>query len=367
MPQAQLSRYYAQTRAAEKIVVVDLAFLGDTVHLIPALWEIKRHYPQAALHVLTSPVGAEVLQLAPCADHVWPLEIHPDKRTWREHWQVIRALQREKFDVAFNFNGTDRTTILTGLTGARCRIAHAAGRTHFWNRWLVANWVPKQDPDLPVFEQRRQVLSACGLALESPRWDLKVPGEARRWAEQTVPEGAVHVSINSNNPLKEWPLSNHAALLKALWAERPALRVVASASAKERERERLRELATIVDDARLQLLPANLTIAQLAAVLARCKLHVGPDSGVMHLAVALEVPTISFFREQGAYKSWLPIGAAHRVITMPCGCIDHHAAPCEKLGRAECLARIEPEHVAELIHKLLDSLNGFPEPTAPRV
>ena len=73
--------FYTQTRVAKKILVVDLGFLGDTLHLVPALWEIKRHYPLSALHVLTSPLGAEVLRLAPCADRAWAIELYPGKRT----------------------------------------------------------------------------------------------------------------------------------------------------------------------------------------------------------------------------------------------------------------------------------------------
>ena len=348
-----LTGLYEQTGAARKIIVVDLGFLGDSVHLVPALWEIKRHYPQAELHALAAPVGGEVLRLAPCVDRVWPLELAPDKRTWREQWRIMRALRRERFDVAFNFGGNDRTIITTALTGARWRVAHAAGRAHFWNRWLIANWVPKQDPDVAVFEQRRRLLAECGFNLAATRFDLKLPDEATQWAAKVVPEGMVHLSLNSANPLKEWPVGHHANMLRMLWRELPSLKVVATASLSEREQERLRQLFAAVNDPRLVRLPERLSIAQLAGVLKRCRLHIGPDSGVIHLAMALGVPTISFFRAQGAYRAWLPPGSAHHVMSEPCNCADQYEAPCERLGRAECLARIEPKSVAELVRSQL--------------
>src|SRR6266516_5404186 len=199
MTQTALSGFYEQTRAARKIIVVDLGFLGDSLHLIPALWELREHYPQAELHALSSKLGAEAMGLAPCVDRVWPLELAPDKRTWREQWRLVRALRRERFDLAFNFGANDRAIIMTALTAARWRVAHAAGRDHFWNRRLIANWVPRQDPDLAVFEQRRQVLAACGFKLSAARFDLKLPAEATRWAANAVPEGAVHLSLNSRS------------------------------------------------------------------------------------------------------------------------------------------------------------------------
>jgi ADP-heptose:LPS heptosyltransferase len=354
MPKLDLGHFYEATRAAKKIVVVDLGFLGDSMHLIPALWEIRGHYPEAKLHVLSTPLGTEVISLAPCVDRLWSEELAPGKRTWREQWKIIRALRRERFDLAFNLGGSDRTIIMTALTAARWRLAHAAGHQHFWNPWLIANWVPRQDPNMTVFEQRRQVLAACGFKLQPPRFDLKVDDPLLRWAATIVPWGAVHLSLNSANPLKEWPLEHHVALLNTLWEDHPELRVVVSAAARQRELERLQKLAETVRDARLQLLPEKLSIAQLAAVLKRCRLHIGPDSGVLHLAGALGLPTISFFRAQGGYRAWLPRGAAHNVMSEPCSCVDHYDAPCEHLGRAECLARIEPKSVAALVRSHLN-------------
>ena len=113
------AKFYSTTRAARKIIVVDLGFLGDTVHLVPALWEIKQNYPAARLEVLTSPVGAEVLALAPCVDGAWALDMHPKTRTLKQQWQILRGLWRERFEVAFNFSGADRTIFMTALTLAR--------------------------------------------------------------------------------------------------------------------------------------------------------------------------------------------------------------------------------------------------------
>jgi lipopolysaccharide heptosyltransferase III len=351
---SDLAHFYSRTRAARKVIVVDLGFLGDTVHLVPALWELKAAYRAASLHVLTSPVGAEVLALVPCVDRTWAIELQPDKRTLSQQWQVVRALRRERFDVAFNFSGADRTIFMTALTGARSRVGCTGGRQHFWNSWLIRNWAPHLDPNQIVFEQRRDVLAACGLPLGAARFNLKVDEQSSAWAATVVPRFALHLSINSAKATREWPLKHHVEMLHALWDKYPDLVVLTSTAAKPREQERLREFLDLASDARLQALPEKLSIPQLAAVLRRCRLHIGPDSGVLHLAVALEVPTVSFFREQGAYQSFLPKGSHHRVISVPCGCIDHHDAPCERLGRAECFAQIQPGHVAGLVCEELE-------------
>ncbi len=349
MQPSDLAGFHAATRDAKKIVVVDLGFLGDTVQLVPALWEIKAHYPKAALHVVSAPVGAEVAQLVPCVERAWSVVLDPRKRTLREQWQLVRDLRREKFDVAFNFPGADRTTILTWLTGAPWRLAHAGGREHVWNRWLIANWAPRQDLDVTVFEQRRQVLAACGFKLQPPRFDLSVGETFLRWAETQMPPDALHISLNSATPFNEWPVQHYAALLELLWQTFPELRVVASGSGREREQARLKELITTVSDSRQQILPNDLRIEHLAAELKRCRLHFGPDSGVVHLAMALGVPTVALFREQKGYKGLMPLGPRHRPLTFPCNCLEERTVDCQTSGRAECFALIQPARVAEII------------------
>src|SRR2546430_16484318 len=102
-----LTGFYEKTRRARKIIVVDLGFLGDSLHLVPALWEIREHYPQAQLHVLSSLLGAEVIGLAPCVDRVWPLELAPGRRTWRGQWRTGRGLGRGGGEFGGDFWGDD--------------------------------------------------------------------------------------------------------------------------------------------------------------------------------------------------------------------------------------------------------------------
>ena len=340
--------FYAQTRAAKKVLVVDLGFLGDTIHLVPALWEIKRHYPQCAVHVLTSTLGAEVLQLAPCADRAWGVELYPGKRTLGQQLQVLRSLRRERFDVAFNFSGADRTVFMTALAGARWKVAHEAGRKHIWNRWLIPTWVPRQSIELPVYEQRRAVLAACGFELAPPRFDLRVADDARAWAAAHIPQGALHFSTNASTFRKEWPLPHWIELARRLLRDNPQLRIVATGSADERERARLREFAAAVTGPGLQTFTA-LSVARLAALLERCSRHVGGDSGVLHLAAALGVPTLSIFREYAALKEWLPRGPQHRHLTAPCPCGERLRESCRRRQTAECLEGLSPESVAVLL------------------
>ena len=350
----ELADLYQRTRDSRKIIVVALGFLGDSIHQIPALWETKRNYPEAELHVATTPLGAEIVRLLPCVNHVWTVERNPRQSNWRRNWQLLRAVRRERFDLAISFSGANRPVIWTALTGARQRVAHAGARNHFWYRWLVPHWVPRQPPGIPVAEQHLNVLAACGLTLSAPRWEFCLPEAARRKAASLVPAGAIHLSISASTPLKEWPLENWSALAKRLLALDPQSRVLATGSSHPREQERLQALTRTVANERLITL-SQLSVAELAAVLQRCRLHVGADSGVLHLAVAVGLPTVSLFRDYHDASAWTPLGPAHQVFRAPCVCVNRKEQPCAAGKVADCLGKLEVEAVATAVQDLLQN------------
>jgi len=355
----ELADLYRRTRDARKVIVVALGFLGDSIQLIPALWEIKRNYPQAQLHVATTPLGCEMLRLVPCVDRAWPVVRNPQQSSWRRDWEIVKAMRRERFDLAINLSSSDRTILWTALTGARHRVAHTGPRKQFWRTWLIPQWVPRQPPGMPVPEQHLNALAACGLTLSAPRWDVSLPEEAIRKAESLAPAGAIHLSISASTPLKEWPLPNWIELAKRLLALDSQIQLVATASAKPREQERLQSLADALPGERLIAL-SGLSLAGLAAVLQRCRLHVGADSGVLHLAVAVGLPTVSLFRDYHDASSWTPVGARHRVFLTPCVCVNRPEQPCASTARADCLAKLEVAEIETAVRKQLSVASFSP-------
>jgi ADP-heptose:LPS heptosyltransferase len=300
---------------------------------------------------MTSPVGCEVLGLSTCVDRTWPIEMSAQKRSLRQQWHVLRQARRERFDIAVNFSGADRTIFMTALTGAPARVAYRGGRSHFWSRWLIPHWIPFIEPTGPVFERRREMLRLCGLDLTPARFDLQVPDADRQWACAQVPEQAVHFSINASTHLKEWSLENWIELGKQLISE-SNVKIVATASESPRERSRLDAFGSALRP-NVQIY-CGLPIARLGALLSRCSLHAGADSGVLHLAMALGLPTISLFRNYPTLRGWLPRGPQHRSFTVDCACIGRTHAPCLQQPVAVCMKDIQPNAVAEAVREVLD-------------
>lgn len=347
-----VSTFAERTRDARKILVVDLGFLGDSVHLVPACWELKRNYPQAELHTLSATVGSEVLRMVPCVDQAWAYPLSNPSPPWWKHLDILRALRRERFEVALSFSGGDRPVYVTALCGARHTLAHNSGRKHFYNPWLVQHWVSQRSRELPVYEQRRQVLVAAGFTLEPTRFDLRLPPDAADWARQFADTPAIHLSPNASSPQKEWPLENWQEFIPKL-AAATGCNLIATGDGSPRERQRLEALARSFPSSQLRVLPDRLPLPRLAALLQRCAVHVGADSGVTHLAGALGTPTVTAYREYEGRQEWQPPGSGHLQEVVQCACIRQTQPDCLAGQRANCLGRIPADALLRDVQNVL--------------
>lgn len=351
-----LTKFRRELGAARRLLIVDLGFLGDTIHTLPALWELKQALPNADIHVLTTPVGCEVLKLAPYVDEAIPFPLKAPSPPWWKHSDILFALRRRRYELALSFAGSDRNVIMTALSGARIKAVHDEGRAHVWRKWLIRNWIPPRNRSVSVLEQRRQVIECLGFDLHSATFDLRLNDDDRSWARANIPANVLHCSINASSHVKEWPLMHWVNLGKQLLIDLPSHSLVVTASASERERDRLRQFTAAFEPtlrSRIVSFEASLSIPRLAAVIKRCLLHVGADSGVLHLAVALGVPTVSIFRDYEGLREWQPQGPRHLSAVRSCNC---EATKCwgqECDTVAQCLAGISAGEVRRLVHKLV--------------
>src|ERR1041384_4542756 len=114
--------FWSRTRSAKKVLVPDLGFLGDTVHLFPALWTIRQAYPEAKLHVIVAAHITSLMECVPWVDCVWGYSLFPKHASLAENIRTVRRLRREKFDLVINLNGSDRSTCLKFLSGPKERL-----------------------------------------------------------------------------------------------------------------------------------------------------------------------------------------------------------------------------------------------------
>jgi ADP-heptose:LPS heptosyltransferase len=315
MPATGAEKFWERTRNARKVMVLDLGFLGDTVHLLPALWMVRQSYPQAELHVAVAAHITSLMDCVPWVNHVWGYMRYPRHATLRENIQMVTRLRREKFDVVINLNGSDRSSWLTFLSGAAERLGRMPddGGPPFWKRMFTAH-VAHPFTEEPVCLQRCLCLKKAGFPFIAPEFHTQVDPAGLRAAEIAETDSYFHISPFTTADSKELPPAQLAELISALAARFPDKKLAISCAPTPREREKLKRLLALLPHRPWRVLAGNLNLVQLAAVIQRSTIHFCGDTGPFHLAVMTNTPTVAWFWPNPGIRQWLPAGEEFRVV-----------------------------------------------------
>ena len=315
MPATEAQHFFARTRAARKVMVLDLGFLGDTVHLLPALWLVRQAYPQAELHVTVAAHITSLMDCVPWVNRVWGYMRYPRHATLRENIRMVARLRRERFDVVINLNGSDRSSWLTFLSGASERLGRmpADGGPPFWKRMFTAH-IAHPFTGEPVYLQRCHCLQKAGFPFTAPEFHTQVDPAGLRAADISETDAYFHLSPFTTAEAKELPPAQLAELIAALGEKFPDKKLAVSCAPTPREREKLAQLLGQLAQPPWRVFAGNLSLMQLAAVIQHSAVHFCGDTGPFHLAVMTDTPTVAWFWPNPGIRQWLPEGDKFRVL-----------------------------------------------------
>ena len=314
----QPDSFYQQAKSARKLLVLDLGFLGDTIHLLPALWAIRQAWPKAELHVMVAEHVTQILEVAPWVDCVWGYPRFPKgPKPWQDFGR-IKKLRAAEFDAVINLNGSDRSSLLTFLSGARWRLGRRPQGGGPWHwPFQFTQTVDYPYATMPVYEQRWNCVALAGIPVaESPEFRVTISPNGRRTAGIALEEDGtyIHISPFTTQDQKELPESELISLISSLQSELKGRRLVVSCAPNEREQSKLKRILSQVPERPWHVFAGSLKTLDLASVIAGASVHLGGDSGALHLAVMAGVPTVSWFRNYDGLTDWAPSGPSHTVL-----------------------------------------------------
>ena len=296
---------------------MEVAGLGDNVHLLPALWLVRCSYPQAQLHVLCASGPAALFKLTPWVDRVLAYPWNP-RPSFAEHLRWGLRLRDERYDFVINFSGSDRTTVLARMSGAperwgrRPHDGGMLGFSAFYTRVLEHPFYA-----VPMYQQKWNCLAAQGFSgPAAPEFhvELAAPGADRY----------IHVSPCTTAPRRELPVAQLAALINQLRRDFPDCKLALSCAPDPRERARLDALLALLEAPPWKTCAGTLDIPGLAALIKGARLHLCGDTGALHLALMTGTPTVAWFRKHAhdAEHEWIPPGPQYRVLVSDQGTED---------------------------------------------
>ncbi|HEV2330869.1 MAG TPA: glycosyltransferase family 9 protein [Verrucomicrobiae bacterium] len=308
--------FLQRTCDAKKIMVLDLGFLGDTIHLMPALWMVRQAYPDAELHVT---VASHVISIMDCllwVDRVWGYMRYPRHATFGENIDFIGRLRREKFDVLINLNGSDRSCWLTYFSGARERLGRWPEDRGGFRKLMFTERIRYRAGDEPAYVSKCRYLAEVGFLFTEPEFHVEIAPEHLRAAEISEADKGTyfHISPFTTADHKELSPEQLAELVGLLGKSFPEKKLALSCAPTPRELEKMERLLALLPQEPWRVFSGNLNLIQIAAVIKNSALHFCGDTGTLHIAVMTQTPVVTWFWPNPTLRAWMPEGQKFRVL-----------------------------------------------------
>ncbi len=342
-----------------EILVVRLSSLGDVLMSLPAVKALKEGLPGTNVSWLVEGSVAELLSHQNFVDHVirFPRDLIVGSakrgsgvRVLHHLGLFLKTLRARRYDAIVDFHGILKSALLDYAARAEKRIGF--GRTLAKEgSWLAYDErVDASDTHLNKVERNMLLARHLGVNGTIPQVELVAPPSAEEYVNDLLAEHDIRPPIVALFPFcskgslfKRWELASYAELLKRMKESIRATVLILWGPGEEEEAKRLRDMAETGI-----VLPANLDVAQLCALLKRTDMYVGGDTGVMHLAAFSGVPVLAIFGPTDP-KVNAPYGPAHTIVRKELPC-----SPCRDKNCKErtCLTSITPEEVFEEVKRM---------------
>ena len=342
-----------------RVLCVNLNYIGDALFTTAALSLLKGRLPEARIDVLAGKRAAAILEGHPAIDRLIPRPPHGGSGRALALAQTLRA---GNYDAVVLLQSTlanaflawqARVPVRVGFAREGCRplLTHAVPsrypREHDVEAYLrVANAVVRRDGTAHPADPRAYRL---GIALSA---DDTAFAEGFFRAHELIPP-VVGLVIGTTRPQKRWPEEYFARLADRLWN---VARVSCVLLGGPEEAEVAQRILEMTHGAPLISAIGKTTEKQLAAVIARLSVVVSGDSGPLHVATAMTIPTVGLFGSTDPADTgpWTPPigGAPATVLYDALSC-----APCRKSptcdGRFDCMRGLTPDRVFDAVGALL--------------
>jgi len=349
-----------------RILIVRLRQIGDVVFTTPAVAALRRRFPDAHLTYLVEPAAAPIVVSNPHLDEVIVAPRRGGIAGMLADVGLGWRLRRAQYDLAIDFHGGPRASLLTLMSGAPRRIGYTvAGR-----RWMYTDVVerPRELRRRHSVENQWDLLKALDVAAPTRAAnpvEMPIDRSARTNVDERLAAAGVAsdedlavIHVSASSPFRRWPLSSFVDTVVAL-ASQAGRRVIVTSGPSERE-----AASGIIDDARRKLPAADrhrvlgggdFSLAELRALLERSALFIGGDSGPLHLAATTRVPIVAIFGPTPSERSapWRDpalLSESIEIDGLPCRPCDQRV--CEP-GDFRCLTRIDAPRVIAAAERLL--------------
>lgn len=337
-----------------RILIVRLSALGDLVFCTSLLDGLLRRFPHAHIAWLAQAGFAGVLR-----DDPRPSEVIPVPRDALSSpmalWRLRRTLRAQRYDWVIDAQGLAKSRLLAGLAGGRWRVGF---RSREPLGFLLHAQVDKGGDIADIASEYRHLAQVLtGERAGPPRLPVTEAAAARVAAamdDMGLSPGFVALCPFTTRPQKHWPDAHWPELAARLVAAGLGPCVVLGGPADREHAQRL--VGQMPDGSRN--LAGQTALPDLAAWVAQARLLIGVDTGLTHVGIAVQRPTVALFGSTCPYTKGADSPLRVLYDGLPC-------APCKRNptcnGAFTCMRQLTPQRVADAARNLVGAASGRDE------
>lgn len=318
------SKLYAKIAPMQRILLIKTSSLGDVIHNLPVVNDIHARFPNAQIDWVVEETFADVPRLHPQVNQVFTVAMRRwkkhifSKKTWHEITAFKKNIQQNQYDAIIDTQGLLKSVLIT-------RYAH--GAKHGYDKSSIREPLACYfyDKTYPISYQQHAVTRNRALVARSlgyaaptnaPDYAINPINDASAIRMDTGLQGAYIIALHgTSRDSKLWPIENWVDLGRELAKQNLNL---ALPWASEAELTRAKKIASLLKNAQVDnciVLP-KLSIAQLASVISNAKAAIGVDTGLSHLAAALNIPTIAIYTDTNPALTGVMAGAFKPTVNL---------------------------------------------------
>ncbi|MFH1686039.1 MAG: glycosyltransferase family 9 protein [bacterium] len=268
--------------------------LGDMVVSLPVVDALKQHYPHLKVSIWCSPRNAVLIAGDPRF-----YKVHLYRKRLPQDLTELRRVRAEKYSCVVDLLCDDSvTSLVLSQYAAPGRPRLGMGKVRF-ERFYDFDSRTEFDPAQHIILNTLRTIAPLGIVAEDcrgrvePYLDPAAQNAAADFMSKLGDEplgAAVGVNLSSGHPTREWGETKTKELMVRVLRDYTSLRIVAIATPADRQRAR--EMTRQLGD-RVVLVPDGLGIVQVAAIIKHLRLLITPDTALVHIARAFDVPVVS--------------------------------------------------------------------------
>ena len=333
-----------------RILILKLGSLGDIIHTLPLVNALRREYPDTHIGWAIEKRFSGLIKNHPSVDEVILFERERSSfKSILPFIGLIRKIRARKYELIIDLQGNLKGGIITLLSGCHRRLGFKRGSSRveaistFFTNWKVG------EEGSHIIERNLGFARELETEIGDISFQVPVEESARRYTDDFLKSRSIYDKrIVIMHPYvtwetKKWPVENYAYLSQRITEKFPDTAIVITAGpGEEKLVEKYCAGGTVIAD--------GMNLSQLIALLDRCELFIGSDTGPLHLAVALGKRVIGLYGPTDPERNG-PYGDRNFVMRAKIPCSGCWQRKCKTI---KCMKDIEVSEVMEKVSMCLE-------------